>query len=242
MKFFWVSIIGIVISFAGGFLIANAINRSEITTLTAENGRLKKNLSESVIRDAPPKLSDEQIRKNLAEAEKNKDNFSLQKNLSLALYRYSKLTKDKKLLVDVKKLLLRANKLNPDDFDVLVSLGNIHFDIGRIEKKPESIENARGYYRKALAKNSQNIDVRTDLGWTYLAAAPAETQKAIEEFRKSLEINAKHEKSLQLIIEAFLKQGNNSEARNYLAKLKTVNPKNGALSKLEKQLETKNNE
>ena len=219
-------------------MIANAINRSEINTLTAENGRLKKNSDERSNGKTIPALSNELIREKLAEAGKNKDNFTFQKNLGLALYRYSNMTQDTDLLADVKKLLERANELNNDDYDVLVSLANVNFDIGRIEKKTKSLEEARGFYTKALAKNSRDINVLTDLGWTYLIADPPETDKAIDEFRKSLVINSKHEKSLQLISQALLNQGKVAEAKDYLAKLKAVNPQNQELTKLEKQLET----
>jgi hypothetical protein len=40
-KSFWISIVAVVISFAGGFILANALNRSEVETLRAENSRLK---------------------------------------------------------------------------------------------------------------------------------------------------------------------------------------------------------
>lgn len=237
-KVFWVSIAGIVISFAGGFLIANAINRNEINTLTAENGRLKKSSGELASGKTNPGLSAELIQEKIAEAEKNKDNFTFQKGLGLALYRYSNMTQDADLLSDIKKLLVRANELNPDDYDVLVSLGNVCFDIGRIEKNTESLAKARGFYAKALEKNSRDINVRTDLGWTYLFSDPAETDKAIGEFRKSLEINAQHEKSLQLISEAFIKDGRLADAKENLAKLRSVNPQNSEIARLEKQLET----
>jgi len=225
-------------SFAGGFLIANAINRNEINTLTSENSRLKKNNEELTQGKTKPALSKELIREKLAEAEKNKDNFAYQKDLGLALYRYSTMTQDTNLLADVRKLLGRANDLNQDDYEVLVSLGNVNFDLGRIKNKSEPLEKAREIYKKALAKNSQDLNVRTDLGWTYLVADPPDADKAIVEIKKSLELNSKHEKSLQLISEAFVKQGKQEEARSYLQTLKEVNPQNSGLLKLEKKLET----
>ncbi|NNE99695.1 MAG: tetratricopeptide repeat protein [Pyrinomonadaceae bacterium] len=227
------------ISFAGGFLIANAINRSKIDALTAENGRLSKNNEQLSEGRANPQLSKELIEEKLAEAESNKGNFTFQRDLGMALYRYSTMTRETGLLSDVRDLLKRANKLNPADYDVLVSLGNVDFDIGRIESSEESLENARKSYTEALEKNSQDINVRTDLGWTYFFGKPPEFEKAIREFRKSLEINPKHEKTLQLISEALLQQGSPDEASKYLKTLKEINPQNSELSKLEKQLETK---
>ena len=219
-------------------MVANAINRNEINTLTAENGRLKKNNDTLSSGKSNPALSKEAIQEKLAEAEKNKDNFTYQKNLGMALYRYSNMTQDAELLPDIQKLLSRANNLNQDDYEVLVTLGNVNFDIGRIKRKSEAFEKAREFYRQALEKNTQDINVRTDLGWTYLSATPPNPMKAVDSFQKSLQINPKHEKSLQLMSQSLIMQGKVAEAREYLVKLKQVNPQNQELSKLEKQLET----
>ena len=80
---------------------------------------------------ATPELSKEEIRKKIVDAEENQNNFTFQKELGLALYRYAIMKRDQELVSEVVKLLERANKLNPKDYDVLVSLGNAHFDIGR---------------------------------------------------------------------------------------------------------------
>jgi hypothetical protein len=46
-KVFWLSIVAVIVSFIGGFLLANALNRNELTTLRAENERLKNTQNEA---------------------------------------------------------------------------------------------------------------------------------------------------------------------------------------------------
>jgi len=40
-KVFWITLIAVLLSFAGGFLFANALNRGELNALKAESERLK---------------------------------------------------------------------------------------------------------------------------------------------------------------------------------------------------------
>src|SRR5262245_21796409 len=48
-------------------------------------------------------------------------------------------------------------KANPNDYDALVQLGNIHYD-------QRNYADAEGLYKKALAIRGDDLDVRTDLG------------------------------------------------------------------------------
>ncbi len=235
-KFVWLSILGVILSFVGGFFLANALNRGEISSLTAENARLKKNQSGQTSQQSEVDLSDKEIQEKIAEAKKNPKDFAFQKGLGLGLYRYAMLKQDKDLLVDVSMLLQRANDLNPDDYDVIVSLGNVYFDLGQIEKDKESNLKARKLYQKALEKNPKDVNVRTDFGLTYLLTEDAEIDKAIGELEKSLELNSKHEKTLQFLTQAKIKKGNLDEAEKYLAKLKEINPKNQGIADLEGQI------
>jgi predicted Zn-dependent protease len=239
-KLFWLSIIGILISFVGGFLLANALNRSEINGLTTENERLKQNQNEASQSNSESELSESEIRKKIAEAEKNPENFNFQKGLGLGLYRYAMLKQDKVLMNDVAKLLQRAYDLNSDDYEVIVSLGNIYFDLGQINKDKTSNENAKKLYLQALQKNPKDINVRTDLGLTYLLNDSPQVGRAIEELDKSLEIDPKNERALQYMTDARIKQGNSEKAGEYLAKLKDVNAQNKGIADLEKRIGQKN--
>src|SRR3954452_11558016 len=101
---------GIIAAFAGGFLLANALNRSEIDTLrsqvaarpTEENGGERQSGSE---------LSDDEIQSKTREADSDPTNFKSQKNLGIALSRYASLKQDEKLLVEATRIIDRAADL-----------------------------------------------------------------------------------------------------------------------------------
>ena len=71
---------------------------------------------------------------------------------------------------------------------------------------------------------------------TFFLQNPPEYDKAIAEFQKSLQANPRHEKTLQFLVQAFLKQGKTQEAETYLAKLKEINPKTPSLNEIEAQM------
>lgn len=239
-KFITLSLIGSILTFIGGFLLANALNRNEINTLTSENNRLAKNQTEQTNNQNELNLSDEEIRDKIVEAEKNPENFSYQKGLGLGLYRYAMLKQDKELLSEVAKLLQRAYDLNSDDYEVIVSLGNIYYDLGQINKDSKSNQKAKSLYEKALSKNPKDNNVRTDLGLTYLLTDSPQLEKAVEELEKALESDPKNEKALRYITQAYIKKENVQKASEYLSKLKEINSQNQGIAELEQKMEQVN--
>lgn len=235
-KIIWLSVVAVLVSFAGGFLLANALNRNEINQLRAENGRLTSSAAESKQTDSEAELSDDEVRDRIAAADKNPNDAAFQKNLGLALYRYAAMKQDANLLAEVGRLLNRAYESNPKDYDVVVALGNIYFDIGYFKKDNQPFEKAREFYQKALAEKPNDIDVRTDFGLTYFLANPPEYDKAIAEFQKSLQNNPKHEKSLQVMAQTLLAENKVAEAEKFVARLKEANANNKYLTQLESQI------
>lgn len=230
------SIIGVLLGFAGGFLVANALNRSQINQLLSENGQLKNQQSEPKGNQQSIELSENEIRSKIDEAEKNPENFTFQKKLGLAFYRYAASKQDAALLAEVATLLDRAHKLNPDDYQVIVSLGNVNFDLGQLKKDSGRNLQAREVYQKALKKNPKDIDVITDFGLTYLLSGNPDVERATVELKKALEQDAKHERALLYMAQAQIELKNSDEGANYLEKLKRVNPKYPGLSEMEKKL------
>src|SRR4029079_7426476 len=114
----WLSLAAVILSFVGGFFLANSMNRKELESLRAENERRK--ASPESAADGSPDLSNDEIRAKIAEADRNPSNLAFQKNLGLALYRYATLKKDADLLAESARLLERAAALDPKDFEVLV--------------------------------------------------------------------------------------------------------------------------
>jgi tetratricopeptide (TPR) repeat protein len=127
-------------------------------------------------------------------------------------------------------LLTRANQLRPESRETVVALGNANFDSGRYEA-------AEKWYTAALVKDPKDINVRTDLGLTFLVREPPDLDRAIQEFRRSLQINPRHEQTLQNMAVALLKKGSYAEADAALKKLAEVNPANPSLTKLRSDLE-----
>lgn len=229
-------VLGAASSFIGGFYLSNVLNGGEIRILRAENERLAQSINQGEKSNSPPSLSKEEIRKKIVEAEQNKDNFTFQKALGLALYRYAKLRQDRELLPSIVKLLKRANTLNEDDYDVIVSLGNVYFDIGRAKKNKTSLEKAKSFYKKALERNGKDVRVRVDLGRIYFLSNPPNYEKALKEYEEALKINPKHEKSLQSIIQVLIKLKRKEKAAAYLQTLKKINPQNLSAGEFERQL------
>jgi tetratricopeptide (TPR) repeat protein len=236
-KSFWISIIAVGISFVGGFILANAFNRNELDTLRAENARLKNQSTQTEKNQSELALTENEIRQKIAEADQNPTDFSFQKNLGLALYRYAAMKQDPILLAEIGKILSRAYDLNERDYEVLVALGNLQFDLGYLRNKNENFAQARVYYQKALENNPKDVNVRTDYGLTYFLQNPPDYEKAINEFRNSLEDNPKNERTLQFLTQALLQTGNTVEAEVSHAKLKEINPNTPNLAEFQAQRE-----
>jgi tetratricopeptide (TPR) repeat protein len=225
-------IIAVIAGLVGGFLLANSLNRKELENLRAENAQLKNASGQP----GELTLADEEIQKKIAEADRNPTNFEFQKNLAIGLYRYAQMKQDAKFLPDVLRLLKRANEINPQDYATIVALGNVYFDLGQVNKDNAAIEQSREFYRKALTLKKDDADVQSDLGLTYFFAAPPQADKAIAEYEKALQINPKHEKSLENLIRANLSLGRSKEAEDFLNKLKQIDSTNEALPDLEAQI------
>ena len=129
-----------------------------------------------------------------------------------------------------------ANSLNSSDFDVLVALGNAHFDIGFYEKSAASFQTARDVYMKALAVKPGDPDVQTDFGLTYFLQEPPSYDKAAAELAKVSASHPTHERSLQFLVQTYVKQNKVSEAEKALAKLRGVNPANPMISELSSKI------
>jgi len=230
------SIAAVILSFIGGFLLANSINRSELNSLRAELEGARSAQKPGSNDSSDNLLSDEELKAKIAEADANPENFKFQKDLGLSLGRYGSITKNVELLGEVSRLLDRAARLAPDDIDVTIGQGNAAFDIGYFKKDNSSLQRAREFYTKALADKPNNVDVRSDLGLTYFFEDPPQDDKAIAEFKKSLAQDPKHEKTLEFLIQALVRQKNRDQAEKYLARLREVDPKNEALQGLADQV------
>ena len=229
-------IIAALAGFIGGFLLANSLNRSELSSMRSQNDRTTTNNTNITQSQEEPELTSDEVRSKIAEADKNPGNFAFQKDLGIALYRYSAMKQDDNLLNESARILDRANAINNRDFDVLVALGNAHFDIGFAKKDAAQYQIARDIYSKALEINPGDADVSTDLGLTYFLQNPPAYDKAAAELQKVSDANPKHERSLQFLVQIYVKQNRITDAEKALAKLKSINPGNPAIAELTSQI------
>jgi tetratricopeptide (TPR) repeat protein len=229
-------IVAAVAGFIGGFLLANSLNRSEMATLRAQNGRTETANSNTSQGQPETELTSDEISSKIAEADKNPGNFAFQKDLGIALYRYATMKQDEDLLNESARILDRANALNNRDFDVLVALGNAHFDIGYAKKDNARFQTARDIYSKALEIKPGDPDVSTDRGLTYFFQNPPAYDQAAAELEKISEANPKHQRSLQFLVQAYVKQNKFADAEKALAKLKSINPSNPSIAELTSQI------
>ena len=227
---------GVLIGLILGFILANSINRSELTTLRAENDRLKTERTATPSQDSATGLSEEEINSTLARADQNPNDFELQRNIGIAIYRYGAMRQDEKIIRQSVRVLERATSLRPNDFDITLTLANAHFDIGYFTKDNNALTRSRELYQKTLVAKPDNVDIRTDLGLTHFLLTPPDYKGAVDEFQKSLAKDPRHEKTLQFMVQALIKQNKSSEAAQYLEQLRTVNPRNESISELTSML------
>jgi tetratricopeptide (TPR) repeat protein len=224
----WIALIAGIVCFVAGFSFANYLNRSELSGLRGENERLKTSQSSD---SSQVNLSEEEIEAKLAEANQNSGNFVFQKSLGLGLYRYGAIKKDKAVIEKALPVLVRAHGLDANDYDVIVGLGNTYYDIGYFGKDNASFERSREFYKLALTKRPDDIEIRTDLGLTFFLQEPPDYPAAITEFDKSLSINPQHEKTLSFAALAMKNQ--NKDAGKYSNVLRTVNPNSPTLREID---------
>jgi len=130
---------------------------------------------------------------------------------------------------DALEFFLKANQLKPDEVEPVIQLGNVNYDAGRLTA-------AEKWYTAALLKEPDNVNVRTDLGLTFLLREPPDYDRAVAEFRRSLERDPRHEQTLQNLVVALTRKGDKEEARATVKKLQAVNPDNPALAQLQSDL------
>jgi len=236
-----IAVVGVLIGFVGGFLLANSLNRRSETAMPSQSTSSSGSNTNSASANGELTLSDQEISNKIAEADENPTNFAFQKDLGVALYRYSAMKQDTKLLSESVRILERANDLKADDLDVLVALGNGHFDLGFANKDAASYQTARVLYNKALAIKPDDLDVQTDLGITYFLADPPEYDKAVAILQKVYRTDPKHTRSLQFLVQTFVKQGKIKDAEEALEKIKAAEPNNPAIAQLALQISSAKN-
>ena len=224
------SLVGILLGFIVGFMFANTVNRAGLAPQGAaaapqqqqaeglppghpavDPSQMRPKVDEATLA-AATKLADEQA-----------DNFAAQTNAAGLLVQAGRYD-------DAVKYYTRADKAKPEDYETLVALGNTLFDA-------EKLEEAEKWYAAALAKNPKDVNVRTDLGLTFLLREPAQYERAVAEFKRSLEVEPAHPQTLQNLTVAYTRKGDLAAAEATLARLKAAAPQSPALEQLRSGIE-----
>lgn len=217
-----VGIIGLLLGLIVGFMFANSINQRGNVATAPQGAQQNQALPPdhppitSNTQPAAPDMANVQEAINLAKSDQN--NFAAQMKAADYTYQVQRYE-------DAIQYLRRANQLQPDNYDAIVQLGNVNFDANHFEE-------AEKWYTAALQKKPDDVNVRTDLGLTFLLREPANLDRAITEFRASLERDPAHLQTLQNLTVALTRKGNATEARTVLAKLEEVSPGNPAITSL----------
>lgn len=124
----------------------------------------------------------------------------------------------------------RAIDLNPDDYKSLVLLGNARYDA-------RDYVAAAGFYERALAVNPRDPNVRTDYGNTFFLRVPPDYDRAIAEYRKSIELDARHEQSWMNLASASVEKRDRAAALQAISRLEAINPQHTSLPSLKQRAE-----
>jgi tetratricopeptide (TPR) repeat protein len=223
------SIVGVLLGFIVGFIFANTANRAGLAPQAAGAGVTQQ--TEGLPPGHPavdpsqmrPKVDEATLSAALKLADEQADNFAAQTNAAGLLTQAGRYD-------DAVRYYTRANQSKPDDYETLVALGNTLFDA-------EKLAEAEKWYAAALARNPKDVNVRTDLGLTFLLREPAQYDRAVAEFKRSLEVEPSHPQTLQNLTVAYTRKGDLAAAEATLAKLKAAAPQSPALEQLRSGIE-----
>jgi len=228
------SIIGVLLGVIVGYAFATNLNRAGVAPRAPPGDAAAEPAPNSELPENHPPITEgpgsEQAEGSVTDsalieqALASPDNFDAQMQGAAVQYRNRRFD-------EAIGLLMNANRLRPDSYEAIVALGNANFDAGRYEI-------AEKWYTAALVKNPRDINVRNDLGLTFLFREQKNVDRAIQEFRRSLTLDQRHEQSLQNLVVALIKKGRFDEAEATLGKLREVNSTNQSLARLGADLET----
>ncbi len=218
------AIVGLLLGFIVGFMFANNVNQKATLPMQAA---MKQNPN---MPEGHPDIngmnqmsaSSPQIQEAVEKAQKEPENFEAQ--VKAAEMNYQIEAYDKSI-----EYLKQANKIKPDDYPTVVNIGNAYFDSGNYAE-------AEKWYSSALEKKTDDENVRTDLGLTFIFRDPPNYDRAIKEFETVLAKNINHPQALQNLTVAYTKKGNAAKATETVNKLVEVDPTNAAVAKLREEI------
>jgi tetratricopeptide (TPR) repeat protein len=220
------AIIGLLAGLIIGFMFANSVNQSAVRPVTAAVN------PNAAVPPGHPDINQTsgamqpQVQAAIENARQNPNDFDAQIKAAEMYYQIQKFD-------GAVEFLKQANKIKPDDYETIVNLGNAYFDAGNYPEAGKS-------YSTALAKKADDINVRTDLGLTYIFRDPPNYDRAIEEFQRSLANDSNHPQTLQNLTVAYTKKGDAAKASETLARLEGIDASNNSIPKLREEIQKMN--
>ncbi len=212
------TIIGVLIGLIGGFFITNSMNQAPRVAGSPNFPQQSDMLPAGHPAVPGGSGSTAEIQAAIDRAKQNPEDFEAQLRAAELYYQIQRFE-------GAIEYLKKANALQPDNYEVIVNLGNANFDGG-------SYAEAEKWYVTALAKKPENNDVRADLGLTFIFREKPDYDKAITEFKNVLEKDPTHVQALQNLTVAYTKKSDAENATATLARLEQFDPTNAALAKL----------
>ena len=213
-------IIGLLGGLIIGFMFANSVNQSAtLQQATRQNANLPAGHPDLPVEGATTQGGAiPEVQAAIEKARNEPDNYDAQMRAAELFYQIQRFE-------GALEFLKRANQLKPDDYGVIVQIGNANFDADKYEE-------AEKWYTMALVKKPNDVNVRTDLGLTFVFRASPNYDRAIQEFKRTLEMDPNHVQALQNLTVAYSKKGDLINAKSTLEKLEAVDPTNAAISQL----------
>jgi tetratricopeptide (TPR) repeat protein len=219
-------VIGLLAGFMIGFFFANSVNQGAMVPSMAGPGTQAQNAALPSGHPAVPGAnggSVPEVQAAIDRAKQNPTDFDAQLKAAELYYQIQRFD-------SAIEFLKKAAELQPENYDVLVNLANANFDAGRYEE-------AEKVYTKALAKKDDDLNVRTDLGLTFIFRDKPNHDRAIQEFKRVLQADANHVQALQNLTVAYSKKSDKENAAATLARLEQVDAANSAIPKLREELQ-----
>lgn len=221
-------VVGLLAGLIIGFMFANSVNQGGASTLASSQMRANSNMPPDHPPVPPgttmpggPMQAD--VTAAIEQAKQSPDDFDAQIKAAEMFYRIDRLD-------DAITYLMAANKIKPEEREVIVHLGNANFDADKYEE-------AEKWYTAALGKKADDINVRTDLGLTFMFRKQPNYDRAVQEFTRSLEIDPNHTQTLQNLTVAYTKKNDAAKASATLAKLEQIDAANTSIAKLKDDIQ-----
>ncbi len=210
-------VVGLLAGLIIGFMFANSVNQNAPgqATIGAQPGAMPG--GHPSIPGGSQDGMQADVQAGIDKAKSEPDNFEAQMKAAELFYQIQRYE-------NALEYLKKANKIQPDNYEVIVQLGNTNFDA-------EHYEEAEKWYTAALAKK-EDVNVRTDLGLTYVFRATPDYDRAIKEFKRSLQADPNHVLTLQNLTVVYTKKNDAAAANATLQQLEAVDASNPAIAKL----------